>query len=303
MRTSTPSASAHTAAAPPLSAHGRALVLGGGGSTGNAWMIGVLAGLHRGGLDVTDADLLIGTSAGATTAAQISHAPAPELFEAALTPIPGARSGSNGAVVDHLARTARIIAGSRDPADMRRRMGAAALELDSGSDSARHERWRAVVAGRLPDSRWPDRDLRITAVEAADGAPVVFGSGSGVALADAVAASCASGAPHRIGERLYIDGGYRRNENADLARGSSRVLVLSPFGGRTRHPLPWRMQLDAQVDELRAGGSPVEIIGPEERASRLVGANAMDHSLRAGAARAGYDQGLRLADRLAAFWV
>ena len=40
-----------------------ALVLGGGGSTGNAWLIGVIAGLFEAGLDVTEADLIIGTSA------------------------------------------------------------------------------------------------------------------------------------------------------------------------------------------------------------------------------------------------
>ena len=49
----------------------RALVLGGGGSTGNAWLIGVIAGLFDAGLDLTEADLVIGTSAGSTTAAQI----------------------------------------------------------------------------------------------------------------------------------------------------------------------------------------------------------------------------------------
>ena len=44
----------------------RALVLGGGGSTGNAWLIGAIAGLFDAGLDVTEADLVIGTSAGST---------------------------------------------------------------------------------------------------------------------------------------------------------------------------------------------------------------------------------------------
>jgi len=39
----------------------RALVLGGGGSTGNAWLIGVIAGLLDAGLNVTTADLTIGT--------------------------------------------------------------------------------------------------------------------------------------------------------------------------------------------------------------------------------------------------
>jgi NTE family protein len=50
----------------------RALVLGGAGSVGNAWEIGVIAGLFEAGLDVTEADLTIGTSAGSTAAAQIT---------------------------------------------------------------------------------------------------------------------------------------------------------------------------------------------------------------------------------------
>ncbi|MGB6457078.1 MAG: hypothetical protein WBH47_21625 [Streptosporangiaceae bacterium] len=50
----------------------RALVLGGGGAAGNAWLIGVIAGLFDAGLDVTEADLIIGTSAGSTAAAQIN---------------------------------------------------------------------------------------------------------------------------------------------------------------------------------------------------------------------------------------
>src|SRR4051794_15713004 len=54
---------------------------------------------------------------------------------------------------------------------------------------------------------------------------------------------------------VKLDGGYRRSaENADLAAGYGRVLVLSPFGGRTRAPLEWGMQLAAQVRELRALG-------------------------------------------------
>src|SRR5271169_4691669 len=58
----------------------RALVLGGGGSAGNAWLIGVIAGLFDAGLDVTEAELIIGTSAGSTAAAQITSAIPAELF-------------------------------------------------------------------------------------------------------------------------------------------------------------------------------------------------------------------------------
>lgn len=56
----------------PENPSGTALVLGGGGSAGHAWLIGVIAGLADAGLDVTHADTLLGTSAGSTAAAQIS---------------------------------------------------------------------------------------------------------------------------------------------------------------------------------------------------------------------------------------
>jgi len=158
--------------------------------------------------------------------------------------------------------TSAIIAAAENAADMRRRMGAAALETAAASDGSRQTQWRATVASRLPSQHWPQRTVLITAVDAHTGEPVVFDRHSGVDLVDAIAASCASGPPYCIGDSRYIDGGYRRNENADLAAGYARVLVLSPFGGRTRHPLDWGMQLAAQVDELHARGSRVETILP-----------------------------------------
>jgi NTE family protein len=133
---------------------------------------------------------------------------------------------------------------------------------------------------------------------------VTFDRHSGVDLVDAVAASCAGGGlPYRIGDHRYIDGGYRANaENADLAAGYGRVLVLSPLGGRTLHPLEWGTQLAAQVDELRARGSRVETILPGSSSEHLFGANAMDPSLRPAAARAGDEQGRALAEQLTELW-
>jgi NTE family protein len=185
---------------------------------------------------------------------------------------------------------------------MRRRLGAAALELDAASDGSWHTRWRATVAARLPSERWPQRLMLITAVDARTGKPVVFDRHSGVELVDAVAASTSSGAPYRIGKNRYIDGGYRRNENADLAAGYERVLVLSPLGGRTRTPLDWGMHLTAQADELRAGGSRVETTVPDSDSLNAFGSNLMDPSTRPPAARAGYDQGRSLAAQLTEFW-
>ncbi|MEO7006117.1 MAG: patatin-like phospholipase family protein [Terrimesophilobacter sp.] len=316
--TSTTTSDGNAERTPTLDATGRtgapgkrALVLHGGGSAGNAWEIGVIAGLFDAGMDVTDADLMIGTSAGSTAAAQITSAAPGQLLAAIVTAAPGQRTGPVGpdgarapirSAADHMDRTSRIIAAASDAADMRRRIGAAALEMDAASDGSTQARWRTTVAARLPSQYWPEQRILITAVDAQTGEPVVFDRHSGVDLVDAVAASTSSGVPYSIGDNRYIDGGYRRNENADLAAGYARVLVLSPFGGRTRHPLDWGMQLSAQVNELRAGGSRVETIFPDNDSRTAFGDNMMDLSTRQPAARAGYNQGRALAEQLTEFW-
>ncbi len=280
----------------------RALVLGGGGSTGNAWLIGVVAGLYDAGLDVTSADLTIGTSAGSTAAAQLAGATPPELYALTAAPVPAQR-GPGRPMTDHLERLKRIIASSADVDEWRRRMCELAVEVDAASDSSWSAQWRSTVAARLPNARWPERTIRITAVDAHTAEPIEFDRDSGVELVDAVAASCAGGPPHRIGDNLYIDGGYRANaENADLAVGYERALVLSPLGGRTLHPPEWGTGLSAQVDGLRASGSRVETVIPDASSEHLFGANAMDFSLRPAAAKAGHDQGRALAGRLGDFW-
>jgi len=288
----------------------RALVLGGGGSAGNAWLIGVLAGLFDAGLDVTDADLVIGTSAGATAAAQVTSAPLPELLAQTIDigPRPhGSRPGrpAAGSGANPLETLHRLIAASEDPADYRRRISEATLELEAASDGSGTDRWRAIVTPRLPSLDWPDRTILLTAIDADTAAPVVLDRHSGVDLVDAVAASTSNGlgsGPYRIGDHRYLDGGYRRNENADLATGYGRVLVLSPLGGRTLTPLDWGQQLATQVDELRASGSTVESILPDDASLEAFGDNMMNPATRPPAARAGFDQGRALAARLTAFW-
>ena len=97
----------------------RALVLAGAGSTGNAWEIGVVAGLSAAGIDLTEADLIVGTSAGSTVAAQITGASPADLLAAILDAPPRPQAGPgrpgrgqmpNGPVRDVMARTAAIIA-------------------------------------------------------------------------------------------------------------------------------------------------------------------------------------------------
>jgi NTE family protein len=306
----------HADAAQQVRASGqRALVFGGAGSVGNAWEIGLIAGLYEAGLDMTRAELTIGTSAGSTAAAQITSGISPsELFADILAaarpspmdPVESPRARAPiGPSLDHMERTSTIIAFAEDAADMRRRMGAAALKMDPASHGSLQVQWRAVVASRLPRQHWPQRPLLIPAVDARTGEPIVFDQHSGVDLVDAVAASTSNGfgiPPYTIGANRYINGGYRRNENADLATGYARVVVLSPFGGKSRHPLEWGMSLSTQVAELRARGSRVETIFPDSNSEQMFGANSMDPSLRPAAAQAGYNQARALFEQLFEFW-
>jgi NTE family protein len=196
-----------------------------------------------------------------------------------------------------------FIEASSDAADLRRRLCAAALDMDGAADRAWTDRWRSIVAPRLPHPEWPAQTVLITALNARTGEGVVFDRGSGVELVDAIAASTSSGLPYWIDGTPYLDGGFRTNaENADLAAGYERVLVLSPFGGRSLVPAEWGTHLATQIEELRAGGSVVETVYPEPKSEHLFGPNGMDLSLRPAAARVGHEQGVAHAARLSEFW-
>ena len=289
----------------------RALVLAGAGAAGNAWELGLIAGLSDAGVDLTEAELIIGTSAGSTVAAQITSGTRPAvLYAAILAEVPRPQAGDAGSDTGRAPSFSgpsyrewsnRIIAAAQDASDMRRKMGAAALEMDT-PDGSSDTRWRRIVAARLPSHNWPQQRVLITAVDAHTGEPVVFDRHSGPDLVDAVAASTSAMKPYPIGENRYINGAYRRSANADLAAGYGRVLVLSPFGDRSRTPLEWGLDLTTQVEELRAGGSKVETVFPDARAGDVFNANALDPSTRLPAARGGYDQGRALAEQLSVFW-
>ena len=208
----------------------RALVLGGGGVAGIAWEIGLLLGLQEAGVDVTNADRIIGTSAGAAVAAQVtSGVPLTDLYdrqasgEAAKHEI-AADFDPESMMVTFGKILAKVVPGSA----MNRAIGRYALHASTVPEAAR----RDVIAARLPVHEWPERDLSVTAMDAQSGRPRVFTAADGVPLVDAVAASCAVPGiwpPVSIAGRRYIDGGMRSTSNADLAEGSDSILVVMPI--------------------------------------------------------------------------
>lgn len=295
-----------------------ALVLGGGGAAGNAWEIGIVAGLADAGIDMTEAaGLVIGTSAGATAAAHVRSGVPPAELLASVLSAPVQPTGHTGERPPSLPMAAvfermrAISAAATSVTGLRRAMGAFALESDSTLRPMVAQR-RAIVAARLPRPEWPDRPMIVTAVDARTGELTAFDRHSGVDLVDAVTASTA--APGlvptvRINGAHYIDGGVGSVENPDLASGYARVLVLAPLGGRSgapadgqfeglARPREWGTDLESQVEALRKQGSRVVVITPDDDCRAAMGTNHMDPATRIPSARAGFAQGRQEATRV-----
>src|SRR5215469_5798748 len=118
-----------------------ALVLGGGGIAGIAWMTGLLAGLAEAGDDLTDADLIIGTSAGANVAAQLgSGLPLTDLF--ARQADPSRQSAEIMTELDVAKLAAELggyLAGADSPPATLRRIGAYALAAETVPEAVRRK--------------------------------------------------------------------------------------------------------------------------------------------------------------------
>jgi NTE family protein len=278
---------------PPMA--GRALVLGGGGVTGVAWELGLLAGLAESGIDPAAADLYVGTSAGSVVAAQVTSGTGIEdLYARQLEPPTGEIAARIGRGM--LARWGWTMLRSRTGETFRKRIGAMALKARTLTEAERRE----VIAGRLGDLAWPDRKLLITACDAYSGAFKVFDADSGVSRVDAVGASCAVPGvwpPVTIGDSRYIDGGMRSATNADLAEGSDRVIIIAPvaMGGGPVGKL---------ADEARRLGRTAKVVtvGPDEPARKAIGRNLLDPAFRAAAARAGREQAARVVEEVKRVW-
>jgi NTE family protein len=276
--------------------HGRALVLGGGGVTGVAWEIGLLHGLAENGIDLADADLVLGSSAGSVVGASIvTGQPLAAAYEGQLEPPERADGARVSVSIIASMIWANLI--SRDPVRAAARIGKMALAAKTESEADR----RRALAGRLPTHEWPERKFQVTALDARSGELTVFDAASGVPLVDAVGASCAVPGvwpPVTIGGRRFIDGGIRSPANADLAAGYGRVVIVAPI---TRG-LGRGTSVSHQAAELTAAGARVIVLQPDATAATAIGRNVLDPTRREPAARAGYAQAAAAAERVAAVW-
>ena len=275
-----------------------ALVLGGGGITGIAWEIGVLAGLAEAGTDLSGADLVVGTSAGSVVGAQLAcGAELEAMYARQLEPATAEKAARLNRATLAQFGWAMLRSRGKD-VEFRRRIGALALAAEKAGATPSEQERLDVIGSRLVSAEWPSRRLVITAVDAETGEFHAFDRDSGVPLVQAVAASCAVPGvypPCTIGGRRYVDGGMRSAANADLAHDYDRLVVLAPIP-RGVGPMA---SVDAQVTGMV---SRVAVVSPDQDSKVAIGKNVLDPAARAPSAEAGRRQAAAVAARVAEVW-
>jgi NTE family protein len=283
----------------------RALVLGGGGNVGIAWETAVVAGLLDAGLDVRDADLIIGTSAGSVVGAHLAHGHDPR---EQLDQLTRDRQRSIGAQathdIDHATETFKLWSSFErmTPANCAQvgRMAIAAKTVDE-------ERWLQSFSDH-GFAGWPDKPLIITAVDCESGELAAWDKTHDVPIERAVASSCSVPAlfpPVTINGRRYTDGGVRSGTSADLAQRLEPdvVLIIATMGATERGIQKLAAaQIAQEKGELEAVGVKVLLVMFDDATKEAAGPNLMDPTRRAAVAEAGRAQGRRIAGELRRTW-
>ncbi|WP_433890380.1 patatin-like phospholipase family protein [Streptomyces sp. CA-111067] len=275
-------------------AHDRALALGAGGPVGAAWTAGLACGLRSVGVDLSEADLIVGTSTGAIIGALLATGQDPGRL---VTPVRRAGSDGTPPQVDgrRLGEVFAVLGdAASNPVEAWRGAGRIALAAETGPEQAHVDRMRAMVGA----DRWPDRKLLITVMDTETGEPKVLDRASGAPLPSAVAASTAFPGiypPITISGRRYMDGSLRSATNAGLAAGARTLVVIDPQA----HLFP-RELLHREL--AVAGARTVVTIEPDPASTRAFGSDMNDRTVWEPAYQAGLRQAADAAEQLDFAW-
>ena len=257
-------------------------------------MLGVIDGLRRRGLDLAEADLIVGTSAGSCVGAVVATGALEQAVALQRRP------DTSEIVVPfdgeaYIATVTRLATEAPDPRAALLRIA----NMDPLAPTVSQAERRAVIAARLPLHDWPRQRLVVTAVDAEAGELVTFDRDSGLGLVDAVTASCALPGiwpTATVAGRRYVDGGIRSPTNADLAVGHDLVVILVPI------PVTGYVRESLDRERAALGSSDVHVIAADDASLAAIGPNAQDPGRRGVALDAGGVQAGRELDALAAKW-
>jgi len=262
-----------------------AVVFSAGGHLGTPWHAGVAAGLaEHTGWEANQADVIVGTSAGAFTATALRTGISAADNEARHLGRPLSDHGQQ--ILDRIVTPYDEPVADRSLVPSAPRMALNAVLPPWKADPVRlayamlpdGTRSGAAFAARtdemLPNG-WPDKPTWLVAVRTNDGKRIVFGRddvrGTPGQATQASSAVPAVYAPVHIGSRTYVDGAVHSATNADLVAplGLDLVIISSLM---TSTETSWRSdptrawfanKLAGEVAAIRNNGTPVVVVEPD----------------------------------------
>ena len=275
-----------------------AIVLGGGGSLAIGFELGYLSGLSEKGIDIRNAELVIGTSGGAQAGTSIaSNQSWDEIYDNQIAP-----KSDEAPPVDDMTeifkRYKEIEESSNTPKEWIKNYSLYALEDHKFNEMVHINR----LKNRIQVTEWPE-SLMITAVNANKDERVALTKEDHVDLHRAMASSGSLPGvwpATTINGEKHFDGVCHSMENADLAKGAQKVLIMA-----TNLPVSTPYTLNDAIKELEESGSEVKLITPSKAIfAKLqeLGGNTVDPSIRPDIFKLAKEQGQEDAEMIKAFW-
>lgn len=300
---------------PPAAGKERGLAFGGGGIVLVAWYVGFFHALKKQGVDLSNTNIAVGTSAGSLFAAMLLNgnlwriSSEMEIFN----DFPKLLAKLVPETKFNLSQLRAKAIGSNvkdsTPASIQE-LGRAAM---AARNTAGEEQYQKTVERIVGIDKWPSRNLYITANDCYTGERIVVSESSNISTSVACAASSSlpgGAGPTFLKDRLCMDGGMcASSTHCDVIAGVKKAIIFSLANGidtdegkRNLRTTGFPDSLLQEIEDLRSQGTQVMhcIAGLPAGMTRVD--NVMDPNLISPFMKSGFERGNAEWSKIRQFW-
>jgi NTE family protein len=283
----------------------RAIAFGGGGEWFIAWCLSYIHTLKENGVDLSNVELTVGTSAGSATSAFLTGGISEQAFDQWTQ------------IAEHPEVLADAVKVDTPSPSRLRALGALSEATDTEPETIREIGRAAMAARNQPEAEylasvtkllgviteWPSSAFHTSAVDCYTGDRLIVDENSGVTTAQAIGASTSlpgTGGPVWLEDVLAMDGGVSKSStHADILVGAKRVIIFTlmsltpeeaqalpktPFG-LSEKAHPGNAHKEAQMIEA-AGGKAFVVVGNPPPGTNFMDPHLLKEAMTKGAAQA-----------------